>query len=389
MNADVRIEALFSAGYEFQRVGEFEKAIGAYREVLRRVPHHVRSHNNLGNCLRHTGCFEDSLVHYDAALDLEPGRDSTLLNRSLALLALNRYEEAWPLYEKRFSTIDYRSEIRSTGKPEWNGESLEGDQLLFLYSNQGLGDELQMLRYLPFVRERVSRIRLEIQAPNLGIFRGMEGIEEIQVRPRERSVPPHDYHCELFSLPGVLGTSFQRLPPPLRPPYEPDAAVRSRIETERKRFPDRRHIGLVWSGNPRNEMNPFRACGLIHYLPLLGLPGTRFYSLQKGAPAKDIEKFNVGSDLLVDLADDLTEMAATATAIDALDLVITTDTSVAHLAGTLGARSWVLLHRPSDWRWTLGGDETPWYPLLRLFRQDRPRVWKPLIAEVASEILKL
>lgn len=389
MNARVRIEALFSAGYECQKNGEFEKAIGAYREVLRRVPHHIRSHNNLGNCLRNTGCFDEAMVHFDAALDLEPGRDSTLLNRSLALLSLNRYEEAWPLYEKRFSTIDYRSEIRSGRKPEWNGESLKGDQSLFLYSNQGLGDELQMLRYLPMVKEKVSRIRLEIQAPNRGLFRGVAGIEDIQVRPLDRSVPAHDYHCELFSLPRIFGTTFQQVPPPYRPTFEPDATIQSRIERERRCFPEKRHIGLVWSGNPRNELNPFRACGLVHFLPLLDMPGIRFYSLQKGAPANDIGKFNVGSDKLVDLAGDLNDMVATATALDELDLVITTDTSIPHLAGTLGSRTWVLLHRPSDWRWTIEGNETPWYPQLRLFRQDRPRVWKPLIEEVAREILKL
>lgn len=384
-----QIDALFSVGYEFQNSGCYHKAIGAYREVIRRNPDYASAYNNLGNCLRSLGKNFEALEFYNKALSLEPEKGSALLNKSIALLSLGRYEEAWPLYRHRLPTISHRSEVLHCDKPEWDGSSLSDGETLFLYSNQGLGDELQTLRYLNLVTNRVKNIIWEVQKPNYELFKNVPGINQVVVRQNgvNGALPGFDFHCEMFSLPEIFGTNFENVPPPWRPPFAPDHDIKCRVTEERTKFPDHKHIGLVWSGNPKNDLNRYRACGLVHYLPLLQQTNCRFYSLQKGSPRNDIEKFkNQIPGNLIDLADCLPNMASTATAIDELDFVITTDTSIPHLAGTIGAEAWVVLHQPSDWRWTLDKETTPWYPQLKLFRMDRPGTWKSVIDRVIEQI---
>jgi len=381
-----RTEALFAAGYAFQKDGQFHKAVGAYQEILRSDPNHDGAHNNLGNCLRSLGRFAESLEHYDAALRIKPDKESAMLNRSLALLALNRYEEAWPGYEKRLGTIDFRSEVLATGKPRWDGSVLAPDQILYVYSNQGIGDELQTLRYLPEVVRRAPTIILEVHRAVFDLVKSIPRLRAA-IRPeKNRTLPKFDFHCELFSLPGLFGTRFDTVPPAYRPPFQPDPAVSAMISAEREKHPGKKHAGIVWSGNPKNELNPYRACGLVHFLPLLNLGGIRFHSLQKGAPRQDLAQFQVPPALLHDLSPCLETMASTATALDELDLLISVDTSVPHLAGTIGTPAWVLLHQPADWRWTVGESRTPWYPRIRLFRQRRPHYWKDLFEEVGVEL---
>ncbi len=385
-----KVEALFSLAYDCQQKGQFPKAIGAYQEAIRRSPENPSLFNNLGNCYRSLGLYQESLIQYEAALAIEPGKHSTLLNKSLALLALNRYQEAWPLYRERLRTINYRKEVLTSGKPEWDGSELSENQRLFLYSNQGLGDELQALRYLPRVVERAKHIILEVQKPNFRLLKDIPGIREVRVRPSgDTSLPDFEYHCEIFTLPEIFKTDFDTIPLPWRPPFERAPGIRQLIAQERAQFPAHKHIGLVWSGNPRNDVNKYRACGLIHQLPLLKLENCRFYSLQKGLPRNDIRQFQAQTANLLDLADHLPDMAATATAIEELDLLITTDTSIPHLAGTLGVSSWVLLHDTSDWRWTTDHAATPWYPQLRLFRQTQRGVWTSLLDEVSRELAQL
>lgn len=382
------LDALFGVGYQFQKAGQFPKAIGAYLETIHRNPKHVWAYNNLGNCYRSLGLYEKALEQFDKALELEPEKRSAKLNKSLALLSLNRYEEAWPLYRSRLDTIDYRKEVLTCGKPEWNGDRLSPDKTLFIYSNQGLGDELQMLRYLPMVAERAPRVIVEVQKQNYELVKDIPGISEFRIRPKDdTSLPQFDFHCEIFTLPERFRTTFETVPPPYRPPFKRDIHIRNLIAEQKHFYPAHRHIGLIWSGNPKNDLNPYRACGLVHQLPLLQLENCRFYSLQKGAPANDIAKFqNEVSGKLFDLGEHLENMASTATAIDELDLLITTDTSVPHLAGTIGAKSWVLLHQPTDWRWTADKEVTPWYPQMRLFRQKTKGVWTTLIDEVEEAL---
>ena len=239
------------------------------------------------------------------------------------------------------------------------------------------------------VADRAKWIVWEVQEPLYNLVKDIPGIDQVKVRPREgNELPAFDYHCEIFTLPRIFETTFDSVPPPFRPPFSPDERIRGILKRERDASPSCKHIGLVWSGNPKNDVNPYRACGLVHMLPLLDIPNCRFYSLQKGAPRRDIDKFVSQAAGVIDLSPHLPDLAATATAIDELDLVITTDTSIPHLAGTIGAESWVLLHQPSDWRWTIDREVTPWYPQLKLYRQTTARVWKDLLEKVRQDLVR-
>ena len=360
-----------------QKSGNFQAAIERYGAIVTTGPGNASAWNNLGNCLRSVGRFEDSAICLRRAISLNPVRPNYRLNLSLTLLALGDYAAAWPDYEARLEVITHGADIRASA-PAWKGEALPASDTLLIYGNQGLGDELQCLRYLPRVLDLVPNVVLEVQAPLRSLATSLPG--PVSIIARGESRPDFQRQVEWFSLPGIFRTTPDSIPLPLVPRLEPDPSVATEISRLRGLYPDHRHIGLVWSGSPHNDLNPYRACGLEHMRPLLDTPGCRFYSLQLGPPCVDLERFD--SSQINDLAPWLTDMRATATAVTALDLVITTDTSIPHLAGTIGAAAWLLLHHPADWRWQLDRDSSPWYPSLRLFHQTRPRDWPGMIAGV-------
>lgn len=377
------LSARFAAAFALQREGRFHKAAQAYGALSQEAPRDPAILNNLGNCLRSLGRDADAVPCFERAIALDPGRASSRLNLALARLALGDYADAWPDYEARLETIEFRRDLLAERDRQWKGEVLEPGEPLYLFGNQGLGDELQCLRFLPEVARRAGKVVLELQAPLISLAGGLP--EPFIVIQRGDPVPPFARWCELFSLPGIFGVERNDLPPSPALRFDRNPEVLTHLEKERCVWPDHLHVGLVWSGNPANDLNRFRACGLGHLLPLLELEGFRFHSLQKGAPSSDIGSLGVGESLS-DLAPLLGDLAATATAMEALDLVVTTDTSVPHLAGVLGIPAWVLLHRPADWRWGHEGDSTPWYPSLRLFRQKKMRDWAPVVALVAEEL---
>ena len=371
----------FADAYALQKQGAFHQAAKAYLAIANAEPANASAWNNLGNCLRSIGALEDSTHCLRRAVTLSPRNHGYRFNLSLTLLARGDYAAAWPEFESRLQVIPHGEDIRSAA-PAWRGSPLPDSETLLVYGNQGLGDELQCLRYLPRILSLAPRVVLEVQAPLSPLLAGLAGSATVITRGDAR--PEFHHQAEWFSLPGIFGTTAEAIPAPVSPAFESDPAITAEISRLRSAFPDRLHIGLVWSGSPHNDLNPYRACGLEHMRPLLEVAGCHFHSLQLGPPRADLDR--VTNPSLTDLAPWLTDLRATATAIQALDLVITTDTSVPHLAGTLGASAWLLLHEPADWRWQLARDHCPWYPSLRLFRQIRPRNWPDLMAIVKSEL---
>jgi len=377
-------DALFAFGHKLQMRGQFRQAAKLYGQVLSLNPENTGCLNNLGNCLRSLGRDADAIPFFHRALAIHPGKRSARLNLGMARLALGQYEAAWPNYEARLEIVDYRKEAWTSGKPRWNGQPLERGERLFVYGNQGLGDELQCLRYLPWVSRLAPNHVIEVQAPLFPLVKGMPGIGEVMVRPEDRALPAFDHHVEFFSLPEIFGTTANRIPPVVAPPVSGRSEVVSFLRRDQIAHPGGKRIGLVWSGNPENEINRFRACGLVHLQKLLDVSNCRFFSLQKGIPRRELEER--AGDRLIDLAPMLNDMRETAMALRELDLLITPDTSVPHLAGTIGTPAWVLLHEPADWRWGRRGERTPWYPKLRLFRQEKPGHWMPVVERVKSEL---
>ncbi len=377
-------QALNFAGVGFFQHGEFHRSAELHRKSLKLHPKNPGTYNSLGNSVRSLGEYTRAIKLYDKGLELKPNDAGILLNRSLANLALGNYREAWGDYENRLQIVKRRSEVLNPGKPRWNGERMSREETLFIYGNQGLGDELMCFRFLTRVTELVENVILEVQEPLFGLMQAFPGIKQVRSYSKN-SLPYFDKHVEIFSLPGIFGIEVGNIPLPTCPPFAQDGKIKAIIKKARSREDTRcRHIGLVWSGNPKNEVNRFRACGLQSYLPLLSVSNCRFYSLQKGTPEEELTSQPNLQEKITNLAPHLSGMRATATAIQELDLVISVDTSIPHLTGTIREPGWVLIHQPADWRWNLEPEKSPWYPSLRLFTQEKPGDWDSVIERVRT-----
>ncbi|MDF1862873.1 MAG: tetratricopeptide repeat-containing glycosyltransferase family protein [Verrucomicrobiales bacterium] len=378
-------EELFAKAYELQQSGDFSAALEMYSAFVKLNPGSPSGFNNRGNCLRSLGEDGRAIQDFTRALELEPNRSSSRLNLSLARLALGEYEAAWPDYESRLDTIAFRKELLERRDLQWDGEPLQEGQRLFVFGNQGLGDELQCLRFLPEVFQRAGDIVVELQAATKPLLGKVP--DHVSIIQRGETVPPFHRWREIFSLPRLFGVTIETIPAPVPPEFERDASIRKQLRDKRRKMKGRKQIGLVWSGNPENALNRFRSFTLEDLKPLLELDSFSFTSLQKGSAAKELEQFDE-VEKLTDLGGCLHDFTSTATAIEELDLIITTDTSVIHLAGALGLEAWVLLHVPADWRWGREGEQTPWYPSLRLFRQQSPGDWAGVIRCVRTALLE-
>ena len=271
--------------------------------------------------------------------------------------------------------------LRKLPQPLWTGEDLAGKTIL-LHHEQGLGDTIQFMRYAPLVAARGARIVLELQPALVRLAAGFQGTMEIVAAGSP--LPPFDFHCPLLSLPERFATDLATIPvaiPYLVPETEATARWRRQLAPGAGL-----KIGLVWAGNPAHQDDRKRSLPLERLMPLLKVPGLRWFSLQVGERAGDIARLPGG--MITDLSQNLTDLAETAAAIANLDLVVAVDTSVVHLAGALGRPVWVLLPFAPDWRWMLGRDDSPWYPSLRLFRQKRPDDWDAVVAKVRRALAR-
>jgi hypothetical protein len=264
--------------------------------------------------------------------------------------------------------------------PRWNGEPLAG-RSVFIWCEQGFGDSIQFVRYIKKIKQNGAETFFECP-PKLQrlLLRGVEGADHIVTSDQNVGC---DYHVPLLSLPGIFSTTLESIPADI-PYLYPDQASSS--HWKERLAPDQGfRAGLVWAGNPDHKNDLLRSLPLTTYAPLATLPRVSLYSLQKG-PAATQAKSPPSGLRLADYTDELEDFADTAALIMNLDLVITVDTSVAHLAGALGRPVWTLLHADPDWRWLLNREDSPWYPTMRLFRQPVLGDWDPVIRRVAAEL---
>jgi hypothetical protein len=283
------------------------------------------------------------------------------------------------LYEARFEDPRLGTPARSLPWPRWSGvEPLAGQRIL-LHAEQGLGDTLQFARYAPLVAARGARVVLEVPAPLAGLLRPLDGVSAVIARGNP--LPVVDCHCPLGSLPLALGTTLATIPASI--PYLHADAVD--VAAWQAQPGDRRpRVGLVWAGNRRHRNDRRRSLPLAALAPLARGPW-QLVSLQKDLTLDDAQR--LAGWQAIDAGPRLGDFAATAAALTALDLVVTVDTAVAHLAGALGRPAWVLLPHAPDWRWLLGRADSPWYPTLRLFRQPRPGDWARVVRQVADALV--
>ena len=350
-----------------------EEAAGHYRQVLARQPNRAETHNNLGIALERQGGYSEALACYDRALTLAPDYAEAHFNRALALLATGQFDEGWREYEWRFAVARYE---RGFDRPLWSGEPLAG-QTILLHAEQGLGDTLQFVRYVAAVAECGGRVVLEAPQPLVRLLRTTAGIADVVAAGDP--LPDFDCHCPLLSLPRVFNTNLATIPDAVPYLSVPDEALAG--WAERTGTASGVRVGVVWAGTTQGALD------LRLLQPLWEIAGVNWFSLQIGDQSRDISLLD--GPRITDLSPWLTDFAETAAAVCRLDVVISIDTSVAHLAGALGRPTWILLPYNADWRWLREREDSPWYPTARLFRQQRPGDWAGVIGALGAALAPL
>lgn len=353
------------------RAGRLDAARGHYEQALTLDNAHADAMVNLGTALQIQGALDEALNHYDRVLARHPKHTDARWNRALTLLMGDDYEAGFEAYEIRWELPQFiRREF--SGIP-WDGAPLEGKRLL-VTAEQGYGDTIQMARFLMLLGDCRGEIIVETYPPLAMLIKGIPGIRDVVLFGGD--LPAYDFHTPIMSLPHLLGISVDTLP--RKVPYlrGPNRDVPTALADDR-RF----KVGLVWRGRPSAKNFLGRPCPLEAFAPLTAIDNISLYSLQVGEAIADIADLSWG-EKVIDLGSSFTDFADTAASIDALDLVISIDTAVAHLAGALGADCWTLLSIFSDWRWGRNRSDSLWYPTMRLFRQSEPGRWDDVLEDV-------
>jgi Flp pilus assembly protein TadD len=374
---------LNNLGFALLEQGKAEQAEELFRRGIASDASIPDLHNNLGNALKERGDLEESKKEYRRAIALRPGFPQAHWNFAQVLLQTGEFAEGWLEYEWRWRRADFTSPRRDFSQPEWTGEDLTGKTIL-VHAEQGFGDALHFVRYVPLVANRGAAVVLECHPELVRLFSGVSGVDAIVAYGS--ALPGFDMHVPMMSLPKVFGTTLDSIP--ARVPYlaidEKEASSwRSRLGVK----PSELHVGFTWSGMRHLKALLHRACPLDNLMPILSIPEVQFYSLQKSPSAPEASRLR-SLPAVHELGGQLNDFGDTAAVISNLDLVITIDTAVAHLAGALGIATWVLLPQNADWRWLLDRSDSPWYPTMRLFRQRSLGDWKDVVEDVCSSLME-
>ena len=374
------VAAHYNRAHLLSSMERYNEALASYDRTIALKPGLVEAHYNRALLLSSMGRYNDALASYNRAISLNPGYADACYNKGLILLLLGDYERGWPLYEWRWKTDHFKDSVRYFKQALWLGDQPVMGKTLLLHAEQGLGDTIQNVRYIPQLERLGGKIILEVPAPLASLCRTLNATFTLIEKGEE--IPPFDLHCPLMSLPLAFRTTVETIPATAS--YLGASAQRQSEAHERLGARIKPRIGLVWSGNPGHQNDHNRSMPLSALKPLLELD-YEFHSLHKEIRPEE-------RALLTELTqihsheDELHDFSCTAALINELDLVICVDTSVAHLAGALGKKVWILLpHRP-DFRWMLEREDSPWYPTARLFRQERRDDWEGVINNVITAL---
>jgi tetratricopeptide (TPR) repeat protein len=379
-------DALNSMGTMLWSMGRSADARAKLERALQAKPDHFGAITNLGLLLHNEGKIGEALELYNRALTHAPEYQQTLWWKSYVLLALGEYREGWKLYESGIGRRDLRGLSPFAAVKAWDGKPA-ADKHLLIWSEQGLGDSLQFIRYAELCKQRVGKVSVLCPKPLLRLFKTTPFIDDAFEAPREGS--RFDEHVPMMSLPHLFDTVLETVPATV-PYLWVDPEIQAKWAAKFAGVTGAK-IGLVWAGGSHEGkvnaalMDRQRSVGLERMKPWLDLPGARFYSLQKDKPAEQIAALGL-ADRLTDFMGEVTDMADTAAIIQNLDLVITVDTSMAHLAGGLGKPVWILSRYNADWRWLQNRPTNPWYPTARIFGQPTLGDWDSVMTEVGREL---
>ncbi len=375
-------KAYYNLGNSLKVLNRVSEAVTCYKQSIAIKPDYVMAHNNLGTVLQEQGKINEAAECYSRAIGLKPDYAEAHLNKAITSLLNGDLENGWREYEWRLQTTNYT--LRKFNRPMWDGGLLNGKTIL-IHTEQGFGDTVQFIRYLPMLQALGGRVIFECLKSLTSLLKNCAGIDRITEKKSSGKLPDNfDVHAPLLSLPGLIGTTLESIPSD--GPYidaGPDLIDKWRIRLDDD---NKYKIGIVWAGNPNHMNDHSRSCPLSHFASLSEISGLSFYSLQKGEASADINNPSNGIEITnIDI--DLNDFTDTAAVIANLDLVISVDTVVAHLAGAIGKPVWTLLPFAPDWRWLLNRSDSPWYPSMRLFRQTRPDDWAGVFEQVKEALI--
>jgi tetratricopeptide (TPR) repeat protein len=372
------VDAEINLGSALFYQGRLEEAIAAQRRALGLQARNVHALRNPAASLRAMGQYEEALAAYRQAGTIATQFAEAHRDEALLLLLLGRYEEGWTKYEWRWRASALGA--RPISAPRWNGEPLDG-RTIILQAEQGIGDTLQFLRYAPLVAGRGGNVILNLPASLKDL--GGEAMSAVaHVTTFDEPLPACDCYAPLLSLPRIFATTLDTIP--TRIPYLRAPAGRAEKWQRELSAGGGRRVGVVWAGNPGHENDHNRSIPFARLLPLFAVPDVQFFSLQVGERAADVQA--AADRPITNLSARLVDFGETAGAIEALDLLISVDTAMAHLAGALGKPVWLLLPHVPDWRWLLEREDSPWYPGMRLFRQAGRGDWEGVIGRIIREL---
>jgi tetratricopeptide (TPR) repeat protein len=379
------LRAGYNLGLALQNSGKLEEAAEAYHRVLCADPANASAHNNFGNVLMALGRLPEAIHHYQQAHRHDAAHLEAPWNLGVARLLTGDFKRGWEGYEYRL--LQPGATRRQFVEPRWMGQLLEGRRI-FLYAEQGLGDTIQFSRFVPALSSQGATVFLECQPAVRKLMQNLPGVSEVFTLTAEGApeLPEFDYQTPLMSVCYALGTTLETIPAevpyvcPSPPVVEEWRRVMAGYDAGRRR----RRVGLAWAGNPRHLNDANRSLALARLAGLLELEGPLFFSLQKGPAAAQLGE--VARGRVHDLAPRLTDLEQTAAAMLELDLVISVDTVVAHLAGALGRPVWLMLPFAPDWRWMLEREDSPWYPTMRIFRQSGRGDWAPVVEAMRARL---
>jgi len=378
------VEAYTNLGATLGKLGRFDEVVECFRRAVQIDPNSAEAYSSLAMAYQNQNDLEEALKAIDQAIARKEDDPRLRFNRALMLLMAGNWVRGWQEYEWRWRLSEHHSERLRFKQPLWEGEALGGRTLL-LHCEQGLGSTLQFIRFAPLIAQNRGKVVVECQPPLKNLLSCLS--PHVEILARGEALPKFDIHLPLMSAPRVLKITPTSIPNNL-PYLTPDSSLvvqwRQRLASEHAP-----KVGIAWQGNPAYAGDAARSIPLRFFQPLGKIQGIRLYSLQKIRGLDQIAQLD-GKLPLVDFGSELDDSAGpfidTAAVIANLDLVITCDTSVAHLAGALGAKVWVALCFAPDWRWMIAREDCPWYPQMRLFRQKKPGDWDDVFNRIAGEL---
>jgi tetratricopeptide (TPR) repeat protein len=381
-------------GTLLQELQRPEEALASYNAAIALKPDFAEGYSNRGTALQELQRLDEALASFDRAVALKPDYGESHWNRALAMLLAGDYENGWREFEWRWKTTEVLGSFKreEMGAAPWTGQESLSEKSILLYCEQGLGDAIQFCRYTKLLAERGARVVIEADRSLVRLFTTLEGVGEVVAVGDKR--PKCDFFCSMLSLPLAFQTTLSSVPAAV--PYlkaEPDKVLAWKTKLDGDSRPK---VGLVWSGGFRPNhpelwsVNRRRNIALRKLAPLKN-PEIEFYSLQKGQPAASellglIAEGWDGPAIIAGVEEQVLDFADTAALIENLDLIISVDTSTAHLAGALGKPVWILNRFDTDWRWLLHREDSPWYPSVKLYRQESLGAWDPVILRVRDDL---